>query len=93
MHPRIVMLAVTGVATDLLCFAAAAALLLTNNMWLDEVGSARFWFIVLLVGIGLVPIMYAFERDSVARKLGRTPETVGGNLPAWAGVDRSVRTA
>ena len=93
MHPRIVMLAVTGVAIDLLCFVGAAALLLTNNMWLTEVGPTRFWFVVLLVGIGLVPIMYAFERDSVARKLGRTPETVGGNLPAWAGVDRSVRPA
>ena len=93
MHPRIVMLAVAGVATDLLCFVAAAALLLTNNVWLTEIGPARFWFVVMLVGIGLVPMMYGFERDAVARKLGNTPEKVSGNLPAWAGIDRSVRTA
>ena len=93
MHPRIVMLAVTGVATDLLCFAAAAAFLLTNNIWLTEVGPARFWLVVMLVGIGLVPIMYGIERDAVARKLAKTPEKISGNLPAWAGIDRSIRTA
>lgn len=93
MHPRIVMLAITGVAIDLLCFAAAAAFLLTNNIWLTEVGPSRFWFVVLLVAIGLVPIMYAFERESVARKFGNTPEKVTSNLPVWTGVDRSVRAA
>ena len=93
MHPRIVTLAVTGVAADLLCFVAAAAILLTNNMWLTEIGPARFWFVVMLVGIGLVPMMYAFERDAVARKLDNTPEKLSGDLPPWAGMDRSVRTA
>ena len=93
MHPRIIMLAVTGVAADLLCFVGAAALLLTNNAWLTEVGPARFWLVVMLVGIGLVPIMYAFERDAVARRLAQTPEKISSNLPAWAGMDRSIRTA
>ena len=93
MHPRIVMLAIAGVVFDLLCFVGVAAFLLTNNIWLTEVGPARFWFVVLLVAIGLVPTMYAFERDAVARKLGDAPEAVGGNLPAWAGIDRSMRTA
>lgn len=93
MHPRIIMLALAGVVTDLLCFLGAAAILLTNNAWLTEIGPARFWFVVLLVGIGLVPIMYAFERDAVARTLGNSPETITGNVPAWAGVDRSMRTA
>ena len=93
MHPRIIMLAVTGVAADLLCFVGAAAFLLTNNAWLAEVGPARFWFVVMLLGIGLVPIMYAFERDAVARRLAETPGKIGSNLPAWAGMDRTVRTA
>ena len=93
MHPRIILLSLTGVVFDLLCFAGAAAVLLTSNAWLTEVGPARFWLVVTIVGIGLVPIMYAFERDAVTRKLNGKLEAVGGNLPAWAGVDRSLRTA
>lgn len=93
MHPRIVMMAMVNVGTDLLCLLAAAAVLLTNNIWLDEVGPARFWFVVMLIAIGLVPVMYAFERDSVARRIGAQAEKIAATptLPAWAGVDRTVR--
>ena len=93
MHPRIVMLAVAGVVTDLLCLAAVAAVLLTNNIWLGEVGVARFSFVIFLIGIGLVPLMYVRERAAVAKRIGDSPENLGGNVTAWAGVERSYRTA
>ncbi len=41
----------------------------------------------------LVEIMPQRMRVDVLRKLGNMPEKVAGNLPAWAGVDRSIRTA
>ena len=90
MHPRVVMLALAGVATDLLCLGAVAVLMLPNNRWLDSVGVARFWFVVMLVGIGLVPMMYARERQEMARSLDSMPERVTTSLPAWAGVERSA---
>jgi hypothetical protein len=91
MHPRIVFAALAGVAFDLLCLFGAAAVLLTNNIWLDEVGATRFLYVVLLVGFALVPLMYALEVQGAARRIGERPERVGASLPAWAGVDRTVR--
>jgi len=93
MHPRIVMLAITGIITDLLCIAAAATLLLSNNPWLNEVGVARFGFVALLVGIGLVPMMYLVEREATARRLGTAQERVSRASPIWSASGRSVRTA
>jgi hypothetical protein len=55
------------------------------------VGEARFWLIATLCGFTLVPVMYAFERQAVARRIGTNPEKVGATLPAWSGVDRTVR--
>lgn len=91
MHPRIVMLAVVNIGFDLLCLAAAGILLLSHNLWLEEIGPARFWFVVTLAGFTLVPVMYAFEREAVAQRIGRQPEKLRATLPAWAGVDRTVR--
>lgn len=93
MHPRIVMLALASVVTDLLCLAGAAAVLLTNNTWLGDVGPARFWFVVMLVGIGLVPLMYLREREAMAQRLADAPERQQRNTAAWAGVERSYHTA
>jgi hypothetical protein len=93
MHPRIVMLALTGVALDLLSLAAAGTLLLLNNPWFDAIGPARFWFVVAMAGGSLVPIMYGVERDGVARRIGDKPEGVGASLPAWSGETRSERVA
>lgn len=91
MHPRIIMLALVNIGFDLLCLAAAGVVLLGENLWLQEVGPARFWFVVTLGGFTLVPVMYAFERESVARRIGRRPERVGATLPAWSGTERTVR--
>ena len=91
MHPRIVLLAMVNIVFDLLCLAAVGVVLLTQNLWLQEVGEARFWFVVTLGAFTLVPVMYAFERDSVARRIGANPEKMGATLPAWSGVDRTVR--
>ncbi len=93
MHPRIVFTAIAGVAFDLLCLFGAAAVLLTNNVWLLEVGATRFFYVVALLGFGMVPVMYALELQSAARRIGDHPERVRSTLPAWAGVDRSIRTA
>ncbi len=93
MHPRIVFTAVAGIAFDLLCLFGAAAVLLTNNLWLVEVGPTRFFYVVALIGFGMVPVMYAVELQATARRIGAQPERVRATLPAWAGVDRSVRTA
>lgn len=93
MHPRIVFTALAGVAFDLLCLFGAAAVLLTNNLWLIEIGPTRFFYVVALLGFGMVPVMYALELQAASRRLGDWPERVRGTLPAWAGVDRSVRTA
>jgi hypothetical protein len=41
----------------------------------------------------MVPVMYALELQAAARRIGDRPERVRSTLPAWAGVDRSVRTA
>jgi len=93
MHPRIVFTAVAGVAFDLLCLFGAAAVLLTNNVWLVEVGPTRFFYVVALLDFGMMPVMYALELQAAAARIGDRPERVRGTLPAWAGVDRSVRTA
>ena len=93
MHPRIILLAISGVVADLLCLVAAAIVLLTNNPWLDDLGPTRFWFAVLVVAAGLVPIMYCVERETVARDLGNRLERVDGNVRAWSGVERSAHTA
>ena len=93
MHPRIVMLALTGVALDLLSLAAVGTLLLLNNPWFEAIGPARFWFVVAMAGGSLVPIMYGVERDGVTRRLGDDLERVRGQLPAWSGETRSERVA
>jgi hypothetical protein len=93
MHPRIVMLALTGVALDLLSLAAVGVVLLLNNPWFDEIGPARFWFVVALAGGSLVPIMYGVERDGVAKRVGDRPERRAKSLPAWSGETRSERVA
>lgn len=93
MHPRIVMIALTGVALDLLSLAAVATLLLLNNPWFDAIGPTRFWFVVALAGGSLVPIMYGVERDGVAKRIGDDPERVRASLPAWSGETRSERVA
>jgi hypothetical protein len=91
MHPRIIFFAATNIVFDLLCLAAAGVVLLSQNLWLQEVGEARFWLVATLCGFTLVPVMYAFERDAVARRIGANPEKLGATLPAWSGVDRTVR--
>jgi hypothetical protein len=91
MHPRIIFFAAINIVFDLLCIAAAGVVLLTQNLWLQEVGEARFGFIATLCAFTLVPVMYAFERDGMARRIGANPEKVGATLPAWSGVDRTVR--
>ena len=91
MHPRIVLLAAVNIAFDLLCLAAAGVVLLTQNLWLQEVGEARFWLIATLYGFTLIPVMFAFERQAVAHRIGANPEKIGATLPAWSGVDRTVR--
>jgi hypothetical protein len=91
MHPRIIFLAAINIVFDLLCIAAAGVVLLTQNLWLQEVGEARFWLIATLCGFTLVPVMYAFERQAVAHRIGANPEKIGATLPAWSGVDRTVR--
>ena len=92
MHPRITMLALTGVILDLLCVAAVGAVLLLENPWLEEIGMARFWLVVTLTAGGLVPIMYGVERAGVARRLGDNPERMAAAGPAWA-AGRSARGA
>lgn len=92
MHPRVVLCSVAGVLTDLLCLLGVAAVLLTNNHWIFQIGAARFWFVVLLVAIGVVPMMYARERMAYARQYGTKVERKPKGLPAWAGVDRSEHT-
>lgn len=91
MHPRIVLLAMVNIGFDLLCLAAAGVLLLSENLWVQEVGPARLWFVISLGAITLVPVMYAFEREAVARRIGRQPEKIAATLPAWAGTERTVR--
>jgi hypothetical protein len=91
MHPRIVMLALANILFDLLVLAAIGAMLLSNNVWLDWIGIARFALVAGVVAIGLVPMMYAAELNAVARSLANAPERVAGSLPAWAGTERSVR--
>ena len=91
MHPRIVLLAMVNIGFDLLCLAAAGVVLLSENLWLQDVGPARVWFVVTLGAFTLVPVMYAFEREAVARRIGHQPEKMGASLPAWAGTERTVR--
>ena len=91
MHPRIVLLAMVNIGFDLLCLAAAGIVLLGENPWLQQVGPARLWFVVSLGAFTLVPVMYAFEREGIARRIGANPEKVTASLPAWAGTERTVR--
>ena len=93
MHPRIVMLAMASIITDLVCIAAVAFLLLSNNPWIGEVGAARFLFVVVLVGIGLVPMMYLIEREATSVRLGRTPEPASRAKPGWNVARRSAHAA
>lgn len=90
MHPRVAMLAVTAVTIDLLCLLGAAAVLLTYNPWVMEVGASRFWFIALALAIGLVPMMYLLERVAMMRALEGQLAVRPTGLRAWAGVERSV---
>jgi hypothetical protein len=91
MHPRIILLAMVNIVFDLLCLAAAGVFLLSENLWLQEIGPARFWLVVTLGAFTLVPVMYAFEREGVARRIGDRPERSAPSLPAWAGTERTVR--
>jgi len=91
MQPRIILLATANVCFDLLVIAAASALLLGSSAWLAEVGVARFCLVAAVIAIGLVPMMYAAERAAVARAMADAPDKVTGNLPAWAGMERTVR--
>ena len=92
MEPRIVFAALAGVFFDLLCLGGVAAVLLTNNLWLIDVGPTRFFYVACLVGFGMVPVMYHLELHAAARRFGQRPAArVRPSLPAWAGVDRTVR--
>ena len=93
MDPRIVFYAMTGIAFDMLCFAATAGLLLANNPWLQSVGGVAFFGIVGVVGVCVTPILYNFERNCVEACQAATPERVDSHLPAWAGTERSERLA
>lgn len=91
MEPRIVIAALAGVFFDLLALGGVAAVLLTNNLWLVDVGPTRFFYVACLVGFGLLPVMYHMELQAAARRFGERPVRIRPNLPAWAGVDRTVR--
>ena len=93
MDPRIVFTAVLGIGFDLLCLAAAGIVLLVGNPWLDAVGPARLLFVAMLVGIVLVPLMYAVECQAAARRCTARPERVAAGSPAWSGGERSVHAA
>jgi hypothetical protein len=92
-HPRIVVFAAVGVTIDLLCLAAAGVLLLTNNLWLQQVGAARFGLVTFVIGVGLVPILYGRERMIVAQLVEQLPKRKPRPVPAFARMDGSVHVA
>jgi len=91
MEPRIVIAALVGVLFDLLALGGVAAVFLTNNLWLLDVGPTRFFYVACLVGFGLVPVMYHLELQAAARRFAKQPQRIRPSLPAWAGMDRTVR--
>lgn len=90
MHPRIVVFALVGLTTDLLCLVAAAAMMLTNNLWLQQVGPARFGLVTFVVSIALVPILYTRERLLVADLVERLPKPKPAPRPEFE-MDGTVR--
>ncbi len=90
MESRKNLVAICGVVTDLLCLLAAAAILLTHNEWLMQVGAARFWFVVLVGGLGVVPMMLSVERAAAAHVVVASRKPKPSGPAAWAGADRSL---
>lgn len=81
MHPRIVVFAIVGVMTDLMCLLGAGAMMLTNNLWLQQVGPARFGLVTFVAAIAVVPILYGRERLLVAELVERLPKRKPATRP------------
>lgn len=92
-HPRIVVFAAVGVVTDLLCLAAAGVMFLSNNLWLHDIGPARFGLVTFVVGVGLVPILYGRERLIVAQLVEQLPKRKPRPVPTYEQIDGSVHVA
>lgn len=91
MHPHLVVYAIIGVSIDLLCLGGVAILLLVNNPWLIEVGYSRFWFVVFIVALGVVPMMYMREKVNNNHQYPKWPFSKPRARQGWADMDRAER--